>query len=147
MDITKAYHQIVLADNSRKYTAFPTNQGLKQYKRMPFGLVTACASYIRLMRLVLKNIPNVLSYFDNIYIYSDNWSSHLCTLKTVLNRLRENGLTARPCKCNLGYFEIVYLGFKVGKNQITPQVDKIEALLKCSPPKTKKTVKKFSRYQ
>ncbi|XP_064103272.1 uncharacterized protein LOC135213224 [Macrobrachium nipponense] len=54
LDICKAYHQIPLTPESRKYTAFATNLRLMQYVRLPFGLSTACATYIRLMRQVLK---------------------------------------------------------------------------------------------
>ncbi|XP_068215865.1 uncharacterized protein [Palaemon carinicauda] len=50
LDICKAYHQIPLTPESRKYTAFSTNLGLMQYVRLPFGLSSACATYIRLMR-------------------------------------------------------------------------------------------------
>ena len=66
LDITKAYHQVPLAEESKKYTAFPTNFGLMQYKCMPFGLASAPATYIRLMRKVLSEVSNVVCYFDTV---------------------------------------------------------------------------------
>ncbi|XP_068237395.1 uncharacterized protein [Palaemon carinicauda] len=110
LDICKAYHQIPLTPESRKYTAFSTNLGLMQYVRLPFGLSTGCATYIRLMRQVLKGLSFVVCYFDNIFIVSKDWKIHRADLETVILRLQEAGLTAKPGKCFLGYEEIQYLG-------------------------------------
>ena len=77
IDITKAYYQVPLHEDSRKYTAFPTDKGLMQFTRMPFRLVTACATYVRLMRKVLDDLPFVICYFDNIFVASKTWKEHL----------------------------------------------------------------------
>ncbi|XP_069958173.1 protein arginine methyltransferase NDUFAF7 homolog, mitochondrial isoform X3 [Cherax quadricarinatus] len=61
IDIVQAY-QVMLDPSSKQYTAFPTHQGLMQYRTMPFGLVTACATYVRLMRKVLDDYEKEL-YF------------------------------------------------------------------------------------
>ncbi|XP_068211718.1 uncharacterized protein [Palaemon carinicauda] len=84
LDICKAYHQIPLTPESRKYTAFSTNLGLMQYVRLPFGLSTACATYIRLMRQVLKGLSFVVCYFDNILIVSKDWKIHMADLEKVI---------------------------------------------------------------
>ena len=55
LDITKACHQAKLTPDSRKYTAFPTHKGLMQYTCMPFGSVTAFATYVHLMSRVLDS--------------------------------------------------------------------------------------------
>lgn len=143
LDICKAYYQIGLDSSSRKYTAFATNRGLMEYNRMPFGLVTACSSYIRLMRKVLSNIDGVSVYFDNIFLISEDWNSHLQLLRTVLGRLLEHGLTARPSKCNFGFSEVNYLGFRVGKNKISPLPSKVDSIANVSLPITKKTLRSF----
>ena len=143
LDITKAYHQIKLNESSKIYTAFPTSKGLMQYTRMPFGLVTAGATYIRLMNKVLWELKGVVAYFDNIYVISVSWDNHLETLILTLDRLREHGLTARPSKCNLGFQEINYLGFKVGNNQISPKIERVKAIQILEAPKTKKQLRSF----
>ena len=143
IDITKAYHQVLLALESRKYTAFPTNLGLMQYTRMPFGLASAPATYIRLMRKVLKDVDNVVCYFDNIFVISQDWESHLQHLRNVMTCLREHGLVAKPSKCFLGFQEITYLGYKLGHNTITPLGDRIFALLQLNLPRSKKALRSF----
>ena len=74
LDVCKAYYQIPMSEDSIPYTAFATPKGLMEFTRMPFGLVTACATYVRLMRRVLDGL-NVTFYFDNILIYSKDFEN------------------------------------------------------------------------
>jgi len=143
LDLTKAYYQIPLTERAKPLTAFPTHRGLMEFTRLPFGLVTACATYIRLMRIVLEGLPNVTFYFDNIFIYGISWKEHLDSLRSVLDCLRKHGLTARPSKCKFGYDQIHYLGFIVDGKHLRPQFDKVEAMLKVPLPVTKKLLRSF----
>ena len=143
LDICKAYHQVPLDEKSKRYTAFPTNLGLMQYKMLPFGLNTACATYIRLMRTVLKGLNNIVCYFDNIFVISNCWENHLQDLKTVLKRLQEYGLTAKPEKCFLGFQEIDYLGYHITREGLGPQQGKVESIMNMKPPGCKKELRSF----
>ena len=66
LDLTKAYHQIPLSERTKKLTAFATSKGLMEFTSLPFGMVTACATYARLMRIVVAGLRNVTLYFDNV---------------------------------------------------------------------------------
>lgn len=143
LDLCKAYYQVPLSTNARQLTAFPTHKGLMEFTRMPFGLVTACATYIRLMRIVLASLPNVSFYFDNIFIYSSDWLSHVSTIKSVLERLRHHGLTIKPSKCRFGAETINYLGFVVSHGRLLPQASKVSAIASMTPPATKKLLRSF----
>ncbi|XP_047478945.1 uncharacterized protein LOC125032028 [Penaeus chinensis] len=143
IDLTKAYYQIPLSESAMPLTSFPTHRGLMEFTRLPFGLVTAGATYIRLMRLVLTGLSNIAFYFDNIFIYSSTWKDHMKALVNVLERLRKYNLTARLSKCRFGFPSVEYLGFIVDGLSLKPQYNKIEALLKVPLPKTKKALRKF----
>ena len=110
---------------------------------MPFGLVTACATYIRLMRIVLAGLTNVSFYFDNIFVYSAEWPQHVSALKSVLDRLHTHGLTVKPAKCRFGVDSINYLGFVLTPDHLQPQADKITAITSMTPPVTKKLLRSF----
>ena len=84
LDLCKAYYQVPLSDRAKALTAFPTHLGLMEFDRMAFSLSTACATYIRLMRIVLTRLSNISFYFDNIFVYSKDWSTHLEALRGVL---------------------------------------------------------------
>ncbi|XP_068236979.1 uncharacterized protein [Palaemon carinicauda] len=77
----------------------------------------------------------VLVPFATTYLY---WKIYIADLETVILRLHEAGLTAKPGKCFLGYEEIQYLGYVTNKRGIFPQQDKITAILDMSAPTTKK---------
>ena len=143
LDICKAYHQVPLNEESKKFTAFPTNLGLMQYKMLPFGLSTACATYIRLMRIILKDLDNIVCYFDNIFVISSSWEKHLLDLETVLKRLQEYGLTAKPEKCSLGLHEVDYLGYRITKDGLKPQEGKVITMRNLRPPGWKKELRSF----
>ena len=98
LDLSKAYYQIRLTETSKPLTAFATHRGLMEYNRLPFGLVTACATYARLMRVVLADLPGVTFYFDNILVYSRTFCEHVDSLNKVLTRLRFHNLTVQPSK-------------------------------------------------
>ena len=72
-------------------TAFASNRGLLEFTRLPFGLVTACATYVRLMRKVLHGLEGVSFYFDNVLIFSEGIAEHLDILNNVFVRLRKYG--------------------------------------------------------
>lgn len=143
LDLCKAYFQLPLSRESRKLTAFATNKGLMEFNCMPFGLSTACASYARLMRIVLSGLPIVACYFDNVYIYSRTWSEHVDHIRSVLDRFRQHKLTVGPDKCFFGFSSISYLGVQVGSDLIRPLSQKISAISELMYPKTKKQMRSF----
>ena len=108
---------------------------------MPFGLVTACSTYVRLMRIVLKDIPCSV-YFDNIFIVSNSWDQHMDICCRVLERLRGHGLTANPL-CHFGYNSVTYLGFKIHNNFLAPLENKLEGISNFPLPTTKKLLRSF----
>ncbi|GFR93010.1 Pol polyprotein, partial [Elysia marginata] len=75
-DLAKAYWQIPLHPESKIYTAFQTPLGLMQWTRMPFGLITAPATFCRLMRVVLGQSSSMHSYFDDTLLHTRAWDEH-----------------------------------------------------------------------
>ena len=55
---------------------------------MPFGLVNSGATFCRLMRQVLANVPNVDSFVDDMWIFTETLEAHMTSLRQVLDRLR-----------------------------------------------------------
>ena len=143
LDLCKGYWQVPMAPDSKRYTAFATKYGLMQFKKMPFGLKTACATFVRLMRRVLSGLSNTSCYFDNIVIHSCNFEDHLIHITNVLVRLRETGLTAGCGKCFFAFHEIKYLGLSVGNNVLHPLETRIKVIAELPLPKTKKQLRSF----
>ncbi|XP_059160902.1 uncharacterized protein LOC131944361 [Physella acuta] len=141
LDLTKGYWQIPMQNDSKNLTAFVTPWGLFQFNYLPFGLCTAPATFARLMRVVLKDLENVVSFFDDICIYSETWEEHLMAIKAVFNRLKDAGLTGKPAKLELGFEKINFLGHVVGRGLLTPEKNKVNKILNVAIPTTKKEVR------
>jgi len=143
MDLSKGFWQVPIKEEDRHLTAFQTELGLMQFKFMPFGLVNASAIFCRMARKLLEGLDNVESYIDDIIIHTEDWNTHLEAVKSVLDRLRQHHLTARPTKCELGKQSVNLLGHLVGRGIIQPQNDKIDKILSSGKPKTKKQLRSF----
>ena len=143
LDLTKGFWQVPIKEEDRKYTAFSTDQGLMQFKYMPFGLVNALAIFCRMVRKLLYDVNYVDAYVDDIVPHTATWDDHMHTLRQVLQKLRQHGLTAKPSKCEIGHAKLDLLGHVVGGGSIQPQDRKIEKILEMRKPETKKELRSF----
>lgn len=110
---------------------------------MPFGLVSAPATFQTMMNGVLHDLEFVRVYIDDILIYSRTMDDHRRHVKTVLQRLREAGLTLRGKKCAFGKSEVQYLGHIFNGKGMSPDPRKTAAISNWITPKTIKEVQGF----
>lgn len=82
---------------------------------MPFGLKTACATFIRFMHKVLDCLKNMECCFDNVVIHNAAWDEHLKDFRVLLC---EHGLTDGINKSLFGFSIINFLGFHQRDNKI-----------------------------
>jgi hypothetical protein len=125
-------------------TAF-TIPGMGQFcwKVAPMGLLGSPASFQRLVELVLKDIPNVIVYIDDLIIHTDTHKKHRATLRLVFDRLRANNLKVNLKKCEFGSTSVSYLGFRLTPEGIKPGTDKLKAVGQTPPPTCIKEVRQF----
>ena len=141
IDLAKGYWQILVLPEDRPKTAFATHQGLFQFIRMPFGLLSAPAVFARMMRMLHLADLSAENFFDDILVHSASWSDHLHHVRNVLDRLKSYGLTARPSKILAGFQSLEFLGHVVGSGVLRPDESKTEKILQVSTPTTKKQVR------
>ncbi|XP_072043172.1 uncharacterized protein [Amphiura filiformis] len=143
LDLSKGYWQVPLTENAKPLTVFLAFDQLYQYRRMPFGLVNAPATFSRIMRKLLNNFDKVVNYIDDILVYTVTWEEHLEKLNELMKRLRDANLTAKPSKCYIGFERVEFLGHTVEKGCRHPNLDKLEVIQKAPRPVTKTQLKSF----
>jgi hypothetical protein len=62
-------------------------------------------------------------------------------MEQVLDILQKANFRANLRKCYFGESKIDYLGYEITRYGIQPQPKKVEAILKLSPPKTKRKLR------
>ena len=66
LDLSHAYQQLVLEDDSQMLTTITTHKGLFKYNRLPFGVTTAPSVFQRIMENLLQGLQYVTVYLDDI---------------------------------------------------------------------------------
>lgn len=138
LDVKSAYWHIPVAEDSRPLTAFSIpGRGLFQFKRLPFGLSNAPATWQRLIDRVLgpELEPHVFVYLDDVIIVTEDFETHLRVLEETMKRLTQAGLTLSQDKCYLCRPELKYLGFVVNELGLHVDPDKVKAILEIPSPK------------
>ena len=95
------------------------------------------------MRRVLQGLKKTDNFIDDILIHSQTWDEHISSIRSLLERLRAVGLTAKPSKCEVGCQSLQFLGHVIGKGMLQPQCNKITQIRDAKPPCTKKELRSF----
>ena len=96
LDMSQAYMQLLLEEESKQYVAINTHRGLFKYHCLPFGILSAYGIFKRTMESLLQGIPNVVVYIDDILVMDVTEQEHLKTLEGSLQRA---GLRLKKAKC------------------------------------------------
>ena len=143
LDLTKGYWQIPLDEESKDKSSFITPSALYRFRVMSFGLMTAPATFQRMMQKVLAGLNFAKAYLDDVLIISKTFDEHVSNLSQVFERLRLAELRAKPSKCCIGHAEVEYLGHFIGSGKLRPLRSKIEIIENCIRPETKKQLRSF----
>lgn len=136
LDLTAGYHQVRMQASDIEKTAFRTHNGHYEYLVMPFGLCNAPSTFQALMNSIFRPLmrKSVLVFFDDIFIYSQDWESHLMHVREVFQILQENQLCVKFKKCDFGRQELEYLGHIITNKGVKVDQSKIKAMLDWPAP-------------
>jgi len=120
LDMRDGYHLLRMAKGEEWKTVFRTRYGHFEYNVVPFGLCNAPAAFQHLMNDVLREYLDVfvVTYLDDVLIYSENASEHKRHVRMVLEKLRQAGLYAKPEKCQFSVEEVAFLGYLISPHGV-----------------------------
>ncbi|XP_027869143.1 uncharacterized protein K02A2.6-like [Xiphophorus couchianus] len=142
IDLAAAYQQVLLNEDSKKYTTINTHKGLFVYNRLPFGISTAPSIFQRIMENIMEGLP-VVVYLDDLLITGCSKAEHLSNLEKVLQRLQENGLRVKRSKCEFNKPQIEYLGHILDEHGVHPSEEKVRAIQDAPAPTNVKELQVF----
>ena len=143
LDMSHAYHQLCLSEEAQKYMVINTHKGLFAYQRLQFGVHSAVGIFQRTMENVLKGIPSVAVFIDDILVSGASEEEHLRILERVLKRLQDAGLRLNKGKCNFMSSSVRYLGHKLSAQGIHPLDDKVQSIQAFPKPSNSKELATF----
>lgn len=106
IDLNKGFHQIKLSNAFQKLTTFITPFGRYYYKRLPFGISMAPEEFVGRFSRVLQGTENIVYHIDEVLVFGNTIEEHDSTLREVLLKLSDEGLTINEGKSVFGVTEI-----------------------------------------
>jgi hypothetical protein len=146
IDAYSGFHQIKMARDDRKHTAFVTVDGLYCYIVMPYGLLNALPTFAHAMNITLGDLVRdiVKVYVHDIVVKTRESNSLLENLAQVFDKLRATSTKLNPEKCIFGMSAGKLLGFLVSHRGIEANPDKVRAIEAMRPPTRLKDVQRLT---
>ena len=144
-DARSAYWSIELNPDDKAKTAFSDGTFLWQFRRMPYGLKTAGATYQRMVNFILSPVlgKHTMAYLDDIVVHSSCFDQHVNDVNETLKLLTDAGFKLNPSKCNVAVSQLKLLGFIVSESGVAPDPDKVKSINEMPAPRNVKEVRRF----
>ncbi|KAG0435937.1 Retrovirus-related Pol polyprotein from transposon opus [Dictyocoela muelleri] len=127
IDLNQGYYQIKISEEDREKTGFMIMNKKYVFNRMPFGLCNAPATFQKAMNIIFAEMSNVITYIDDILIFTESESKHYRILEKVFSLLRKHQISINFEKSVFAQEEVEFLGHRINKCGITPVLTKIES--------------------
>ena len=136
LDGYSGYNQIAISPEDQEKTTFTCPYGTFAFKRMPFGLCNAPATFQRCMMAIFADMieQSMEVFMDDFTVFGDSYDECLENLANVLKRCEDTNLVLNWEKCHFMVKEGIVLGHRVSKNGLEVDKAKISVIeqLPCS---------------
>ncbi|CAL0334640.1 unnamed protein product [Lupinus luteus] len=145
LDGYSGYNQITVDPQDQEKTAFTCPFGIFAYRKMPFGLCNAPATFQRCMLAIFSDLVEqcIEVFMDDFSVFGSSFETCLANLDIVLQRCVETNLVLNWEKCHFMVTEGVVLGHKISSRGIEVDKAKIEVIKDLPPPLNVKGIRSF----
>ena len=145
LDGYSGYNQIAVDPQDQEKTAFTCPFGVFAYRRMPFGLCNAPATFQRCMLSIFSDMVEkfIEIFMDDFSVFGNSFESCLKHLSLILKRCQESNLVLNWEKCHFMVTEGIVLGHRISSKGIEVDRAKVEVIEKLPPPTNVKAIRSF----
>jgi len=145
LDEYSGYNQIAIAPEDQEKTTFICLYETFAYRRMPFGLCNAFATFQRCMLVIFDDMVEkfIEVFLDDFPVFASSFDIYLANLKLVLQCCEKTNLVLNWEKCHFMIQEEIILGHRISEKDIEVDKAKEEVIEKLSPPSNVKSVQSF----
>jgi putative transposase len=151
-DLQDGFHQMHLHPDSRECTAFVTSRGVYHWTVLPMGVKNGPAMFQAMISWIIRGLPNVIVYIDDILVgtvgdtsHPDCLKMHYKCLQELLDVFRKHHLFAKGSKMHLFKEEIKFCGHILAKGCRRAATSKLDAVNRFTP-KTIRTVTHMKQF-
>ncbi|KAM0981411.1 hypothetical protein TB1_013764 [Malus domestica] len=145
LDGYSGYNQIVIAPEDQEKITFTCPFGTFAYRRMPFGLCNAPATFQRYMMSIFSDfVEKIIEVFmDDFSVFGDSFDGCLHNLSLILKRCVETNLVLNWEKCHFMVKQEIVLGHIISENGIEVDKSKIDLVRHLPSPTSVRKVCSF----
>ncbi|KAB2632567.1 hypothetical protein D8674_028814 [Pyrus ussuriensis x Pyrus communis] len=139
------YNQIAIAPEDQEKTTFTCPFGTFAYRRMPFGLCNAPATFQRCMLAIFSDMVErfIEVFMDDFSVFGSSFDECLNHLSLVLQRCQETNLVLNWEKCQFMVKQGIVLGHVISSKGMEVDKAKIDVITNMVAPTTVKGVRSF----
>ena len=149
VDVSEAFHTIVLDDESSLLTTFQGSNGRYCYNRMPFGIASGPEEYQRRQHEFLDGPRGVINIADDICVFGCGDTKeeadidHDRNLTNLLEKCSNYDLRLSAKKLQFKSPSVTFMGHKLTDNGVEPDPAKVAAITEMPKPTDKAGVQHF----
>jgi hypothetical protein len=137
MDGFLGYNQIQIKPKDQHKTKFIYPWSTFTYRKIPFGLKNAGATFQRAMSFAFHDLKHIVeAYLDDLASRSRKRTDHPTHLRVIFKHCRYFRIRLNPNKCSFCITSGRLLGFIVSTTWIMVDPLKVEAIIQLPPPRT-----------
>lgn len=143
LDLNSAFHQLELDKGSRPITTFQTENGIKRFTRLTFGVNSAQEELQHALRETIKDIDGTMNLIDDIIVHGKTHDEHDAALLKLIKRCEEKGITLNLQKCIFSQQSLKFFGFVFSEKGMHPDPQKLDEIKQIPEPEDVKALQSF----
>ena len=145
LDGYSGYNQIAIEPEDQEKTTFTCPFGTFAFRRMPFSLCNAPATFQRCMMSIFSDLAEEVMeiFMDDFTVYGSSFENCLHNLGTVLHRYQDKNLALNWEKFHFMVIEGIVLGHMISEAGLEVDKVKVSIIKNLMPPIIVKGIRSF----